>query len=88
VITAEPRAEPTPTPSADPAPEPSKGSDTVEPVQRPATAAKGGTEDAPASVTKSALTPVTAAQAEPVVPKKPKIRYVRVPKAATEPARN
>jgi hypothetical protein len=45
-------------------------------------------EVAPASVAKSALVPVTAWQAEPSAPKKPKIRFVRVPKSATDASRN
>jgi hypothetical protein len=102
VTLVEPRVEPSP--SADPTgPSPSsspsptadlpKVSDAAEPVQQPATGAKGSadkgsTEAAPPSVAKSALAPVTAAPAQPAVPQKPKIRYVRVPKATAEPVRN
>jgi hypothetical protein len=80
-------------PSLSPPAELPKVSDAAEPVQQPATGAKGSAdkgsaEVAPPSVAKSALAPVTAAPAQPAVPQKPKIRYVRVPKATTEPARN
>jgi len=93
VTLVEPRVEPSP--STDPtgsSPSPTadlpKVSDAAEPVQQPATGAKGSAEVVPPSVAKSALAPVAAAPAQPVVPQKPKIRYVRVPKATTEPARN
>jgi hypothetical protein len=93
-----PSADPTgPSPNSGPSPSPTadlpKVSDAAEPVQQPATGAKGSADKGSAevaspSVAKSALAPVTAAPAQPAVPQKPKIRYVRVPKAAAESVRN
>ena len=75
-------------PGSSPSPELPSVSYASEPAPPLTSGAKGGVEVAPASVAKSALVPVTAGQAEPSAPKKPKIRFVRVPKSATDASRN